>query len=220
LDFDIHQLDEVDPTSDRAWATMERYQKALLQRFYDSPEGMDLVKSASGIGHWVAPLVHFGFSYLGATIPRMTVVDAEEILTELFPRKISLSSPEEADEAIPELSAFWSYLAREYRLPNAAAILGLLKEVQPKFKGMMNDPSKFGMAKSFVTAGQAAGFDMNNEEQIQRFAALYNAGLAVEQGVMNKDHPEMQRSAFSRKQRKKIRKLASQSRRQNRREGR
>jgi len=158
---------------------------------------------------------------MGATIPRMTVADAKEILTELFPRKISLSSPDEADTVIPELLAFWSYLAREHLLPNAPAILGLLhEELQPEFKSMMNDPSKFGMAKSFFVTGQAAGFDMRNEEQLQKFAVLYNAGLAAEQEARSGDHPETPRAASSRKQRKKIRKLGSQSRKRNRKKGR
>ena len=58
-----------------------------------------------------------------ATLPKMKAPDVEEIVTELFPRKISLSSPDEADEAIPELIAFWEYLQREYQLSQAKSIL-------------------------------------------------------------------------------------------------
>ncbi len=220
MDFDIHQLDGVDPTSEQASGAMDRYQKALLQRFYDSPEAADLVKTGSGIGYWAVQMIHFGFSYLGATIPLLTAAEAKEILTELFPRKISLSSPDEADAAIPELSAFWSYLEREHRLPNAPAILGVLREVQPEFKGMMNDPSKFGLAKSFFMAGQAAGFDMRNEEQLQKFALLYNAGLAAEHEARSEDHPGARRPSSGRKLRNRIRKLSSQARKRNRKKGR
>ena len=134
--FDIHRLDGMDPTSDQALKALDRYQKALLRNFHDSPEAADLVKADPRTGSWAEQMIQFGFSYLGATPPRLTASQAEEILTELFPRKISLSSPDEADTVIPELLAFWSFLEREYHLPNAPAILSLLREVQPEFKRM------------------------------------------------------------------------------------
>jgi hypothetical protein len=215
-EFDIRQLDGVDPSSDRAEKELERYQDVLLNQFYGSPEAAELPGDRTGIGYWAAAMIGLGFRYLGATVPRMRMMDAHEILTELFPRKISLSSPDEADAVIPELSAFWRYLGREYRLANAPAILKLLGEVQPEFKAMMNDPSKFGMAKSFVMKGQAAGFDMSDREQLQRFTALYNAGLAAEQEPRSPAQPRMPPSASSRKLRKRIRKLSSQARSNNR----
>jgi hypothetical protein len=220
MDFDIHRLDAVDPTSNQAWGALGRYQEALLQRFYDSPEAEELVRTGFGIGYWAAQMIHFGFSYLGATIPCLTEADAKEILAELFPRKISLSAPDEADAVIPELLAFWRYLEREYRLPNAPAIMSVLRELQPQFRGLMNDPSKFGLAKSFCMAGKAAGFDMHNEEQLKKFALLYNAGLAAEDEARSAGHPGARRTSSSRKQRNRIRKLSSRTRKRNRKKGR
>ncbi len=215
-DFDIHRLDGVDPASSRAEGELKRYQDALLQEFYGSPEAADLAEAPSGIGYWAARMIQFGFNYLGATVPRMSAADAEEILTELFPRKVSLSSPVEADSVIPELSAFWRYLGREHRLPNASAILKLLLDLQPQFKAMMYDPSKFGMAKSFVMMGQSAGFDMSDEQQLQSFAAQYNAGLAAEHAARGFSQAAAPHSHSSRKQRKQIRKLSGQARRKRR----
>ena len=37
--------------------------------------------------------------------------------------------------------------------------------------------SKFGMAKSFMTMGQSAGFDMTDQEDMNRFMQLYNANF-------------------------------------------
>ena len=42
----------------------------------------------------------------------------------------------------------------------------------------MNDPSRFGMAKSFFTMGKASGFDMTSEEGMGEFIQLYNASVA------------------------------------------
>jgi len=219
-DFDIHRLDGVDPASNRADGELQRYEDALLQAFRGSPEAADLPTAPSEIGYWAELMIQFGFNYLGTTVPRMSAADAEEILTELFPRKVSLSSPDEADCVIPELSAFWRYLGREHRLASASAILKLLDDLQPRFKAMMNDPTKFGMGKSFVMAGQSAGLDMSDEQQLQSFAAQYNAALAAEHAAQSQGQAAAPHSDSSRKLRKRIRKLSGQARRKNRRKAR
>lgn len=107
----------------------------------------------------------------------MTKNDVEAIVTELFPRKVSLPDPEDANTTIPELTAFWQFLKREYKHPNASKILSFLKKIQPKFKQLMTDSSKFGIAKSFLSAGMAAGFDMTSNEGLQAFQVEYNQSL-------------------------------------------
>ena len=60
------------------------------------------------MGFWAAQLMYYGYQYEGSTIPQMTVGDVRTVVGELLPRKISLHSPEQADDAIPELTAFWT----------------------------------------------------------------------------------------------------------------
>jgi hypothetical protein len=174
MDFDIHQLDRTTPDSEGSEAAFEAFQQALLERFTQSPEGRERLKTDPDMGYWAAQLMYYGYQYEGATVPRMTVGDVQTVVTELFPRKISLQSPEQADDAIPELVAFWRYLKREFHLPQADAVLGFLREAEPDFPGMMNDPSNFGMAKSFFTMGQAAGFDMTTREGLDAFMVAFN----------------------------------------------
>ncbi len=214
-DLDIRQLDGVDPASDQADGELQRYEDALLQSFRDSAEGAELAKAGFGVG-WARMMIQLGFNHLGKTVPHMSAADAEEILTELFPRKVTLSDPEEAEEVVPELTAFWRYLGRKHRLSNAPAILEVLQAVQPKYKAIMNDSSKFGMAKSFVMLGRSAGFDMSDQEQLQRFAALYNAGLAARRESGGEGGTGSSGRRSRRKQRKRIEKLSSQARRNNR----
>ena len=45
-----------------------------------------------------------------------------------------------------------------------------------------DSPSRFGMAKSFSVQGQAAGFDMTDQDQIHMFAAAYNSSVAADRG--------------------------------------
>jgi len=58
------------------------------------------------------------------------------------------------------------------------SILKYLNELKPKFRDIMNDPSKFGMAKSFFMMGQKAGFDMMTGKGLAEFSSHYNANIA------------------------------------------
>jgi len=181
MTFDIHQLDGLE--LDDFEQVLEEYQDDLLELFFKSPEGQAHLEKHPEAGFWSGQLMYYGYSYLGVTLPQMTKVNVEEVVTELFPRKISLLSPEDANDAIPELMAFWQYLKREYNLRQANAVLRFLQEVSPDFGSMMNDPSKFGMAKSFMMIGQTAGFDMTDEEDIEAFMHYYNANLAAQGNI-------------------------------------
>jgi hypothetical protein len=106
------------------------------------------------------------------------------LLTEVFPRKISLLAPEQADEAIPELVAFWSFLKREFKLANADEMLNSLHALKPgEFRGWMNDSSRFGMAKSLFSMGRTAGFEMTDKTGIDDFMNAYNQSLSLSRGI-------------------------------------
>ena len=154
MPIDIHQLDKFEYDDSEAEESWENFQDALLQQFYNSPEGQARLKEDPGMGFGAAQLIEFGFTYIGISMPKMRVADIREIVTEIFPRKISLASPDEANDAIPELIAFWQYLKREYKLPNAEPILHFLNQIGSEFITKMNDPSNFGMAKSFFMLGK------------------------------------------------------------------
>jgi len=172
--FDIFRLDESDYEEDEFY----KYQDELLELFANSPEGQARAKEHPGMGFWARSLIDYGYSHTGTTLTLMVDDDVEELLTEVFPRKISLGAPEDADNALPEMIAFWEYLKREHKLSNANHILSYLRSVKPEeFRKWMNDSSKFGMAKSFFMMGQSAGFDMTDEEGSAAFLNAYNANL-------------------------------------------
>jgi hypothetical protein len=178
MDFDIYALDAIDPGSDEAEKAFKLYRRSLSDLFFTSPEGQALLQSYPDAGFWADRLLDFGFNHIGVALPNMTSRDVEEIVSEYFPRKISLRSPEDADSAIPELLAFWEFLGREFALETAQPSLRCLRGIQASFRAIMNDSSKFGMAKSFYMMGQPAGFDMTSRDGMNAFAAHYNAGLA------------------------------------------
>jgi hypothetical protein len=172
--FDIHRIDDIAEFEEEE---IYEYDEELLNLFIESPEGQAwLAQNEGGIGFWVGRLLDYGRTYSGGVLTELNDDDMDELLTDIFPRKVSLSEPEHADEALPELITFWEYIQREYKLPNAAAILGYLRSVKPAdFRAWMNDPSRFGMGKSFFMQGQAAGFDMHTEEGLENFRQQFNA---------------------------------------------
>lgn len=178
--FDIHRLDE----SDDPVEEIDEYRDELMELFAASPEGQAYLSILPGMGFWASSFIYYGMIHVGPTLPNMEEHDLEELLTEVFPRKISLQEPEQADEAIPELVAFWDFLKREFKLANADKILNYLLAVKPgEFRGWMNDSSRFGMAKSLFSMGQSAGFGMSDKTGIDDFMNAYNQSLSLSRGI-------------------------------------
>lgn len=172
--FDIKRLSDIEPGEEEFY----EYQDELLNLFAESPEGKARAEADDGMAFWARSVIDYGYSYVGVPFYDMDANDLEELLTEIFPRKISLSAPEDADDGLPAIIAFWEYLKREYQLSNAENILRYLRAVKPAdFKKWMNDPSRFGMAKSFFSMAQSEGLDLSNEEDLKTFTALYNLRL-------------------------------------------
>ncbi|PSB09116.1 plasmid pRiA4b ORF-3 family protein [filamentous cyanobacterium CCP2] len=177
MTIDLHQTDGI-KDYDEAIEALENLVESLVEEFAASPEGKayltEYPEMEDAVGSWIDSLLYFGYAYESVTLPHMTKGKVNAIVTELFPRKISLPMPEFADTAIPELTAFWQYLKRQYKLRHADGILKLLQQLQPKFRAIMNDSSKFGMAKSFFMTGIESGFDLTNPEELAAFQTQYN----------------------------------------------
>ena len=184
MTIDIYRIDSIQDY-DEAIEALSEYVEELVDDFVESPEGEAYLKAypemEEYVGSWIDNLLYFGYAYESVTLPKMTKNSVEVIVTRLFPKKLSLFDPNEADTTIPELTAFWEFLKREYKHPKATQILKFLKQIQPKFKQIMNDPSNFGMAKSFFMAGAAAGFDMTTEEGLKAFQEQHNQNIQKSQ---------------------------------------
>jgi len=215
MKFDIYQHDHLEGEFDER--RFSKYSKALLKCFLESEEGMALLSTDPDAGHWVKVFVDYGYSHIGVFPTQMTRVEVEEILTDIFPRKVAISSEEETADVIVELLAFWKYMNREYQLPHAISILRFLLEIDPEFHGIMNDSSRFGMGKSFVSMGSEMGFDMTDEADMQKFMLYYNehiANTALEPPGIKRMLPPRQRENLkrisrivgTRNQRKRMRK--------------
>ncbi len=221
MTFDINALASCSEDWDKE---LEAYTDELIELFAESPEGQAHREEYQNIG-WSGQFVSLGFIYQEVLLPDMFDDDVEAILFEIFPRKISLMSPDDADDVIPELIAFWQYLHREYQLSNAEDILDFLKAMDPKeFQAEMNNPANFGMAKAFFQGGLDAGFDMTTEEGAREFQSVYNADLnaAGPFGQLSLPEPpellqnKATRPKKSKSKQKRRKALAKASRKQNR----
>ncbi len=180
MSIDLNRIDAIQDM-DEALDALEDFVGELIEEFVESPEGKAYLAAYPEmdeyVGSWIDNLLYFGYSYQTVTLPQMTKRDVEAIVTQLFPRKLSLLEPDEADTAMPELVAFWQFLKRAYQHPQAAKIIKALEKIQPKFKDLMTDPSNFGVAKAFFMAGQAAGYDMTTQAGLEAFQQEYNQKL-------------------------------------------
>ena len=175
MSFKLDSLDELE--FDQADDQLSNYIDELIALFSQSPEGQTYQQQYPNSGGWVSTFLDLGYRYEGVTPTMITQREVELLMEELLPRKITLRSAEEAEDAVPELLAFWSYLEREYQLSHAGAILKYLRGIAGQFGGWMIDPQRAGMAKSFMMGGMQAGFDMSSQPGINEFQAVYNAQL-------------------------------------------
>jgi hypothetical protein len=173
--FDIHQsvwnrsgeLDE---------RKLGKFIDGLMREFAASPEAKPLLDSGADVGY-AGMMLEYSLNYLGVTPDRMSLPDFNEVVFDLFPRKVS-TEPESARETIEELRAFWQFVHRQYGLDNAAKILATLDDkAVTLLHEKLADPSNYGMAKSFVMQGRQAGFDMTAQEGIDEFMRVYNSQL-------------------------------------------
>ena len=176
--FDVNALDGIDPASGEADAIIEEYIDGIEKEFAASDEFRAIATDEDRGPEHIVPFITFGFRYLGAGLPGLTVNDVEEVLTEIFPRKVTFLDDAGPKTVLPEILALWRYLQRRYELSNAESIIDYLeRQDSDELAATMQDPSNFGMAKAFMTAGTNMGFDMTDEAQIEDFQRMYNAGL-------------------------------------------
>ncbi|MEA5554082.1 hypothetical protein VB713_24395 [Anabaena cylindrica UHCC 0172] len=178
MPFDINQLNNLD--YDEAEPLLSNYIDGVVEQFAKSPEGEAYVPDHPDFGGWIATFTEMSYIYEGFTLPKMTKANAQVVMEHIIPRKLTLMTRSEADDAISELVAFWNFLKREYNFRNAGAIAIYLTGIEGKFTDWMFDPAKGGMAKSFMMNGIQAGFNMTTQAGVEAFKQVYNQKILSE----------------------------------------
>lgn len=168
-------LDQLDRFDDReqAIAALDEFIAELVGEFFAAAEGKAYLQSKPEIGdcagNWIDYLLYFGYAYESVTLPQMRVSNVEVIVTRIFPHKIFLLNPDEANTAIPELTAFWKFLQREYQLTQAPKIIKFLNQLLPKFSQVMAESQSFGITSTLSGLDMAAGFDSTEVQESKKF---------------------------------------------------
>jgi hypothetical protein len=164
-----------------------RYEEALMDQFVASPEGQAITQAGTELG-WTRAMIHYAITYAGVTPATMTTGDLEEVVYDLFPRKV-ITERGDGAEIIQELRAFWHFVERVYHLPQAKQLLArLTPQAARRLERALQEPANFGMAKSFVLMGKEAGFDMESPEGMRAWVQAYNATVAPTMAAASR-HP-------------------------------
>ncbi len=208
--FDIH-ASPLDEDGDPIEGLSRQYIDDLMSCFASSPEVGPLATTET-FPDWAPTLVQFGFVYLGVTPVTMSPTDVEEIVFELFPAKFTCDV-DEAPFIINELGAFFAFLEREYGLNQARACLDVLGGTAiDDLRSAFADPSRFGLAKQFFTAGQEAGFDMTDPDQANTFGLLHNLAAGAQRGPAPTAAIRPSKKTKQKKRRKRKQQKASRKR--------
>lgn len=157
--------DEIDPQ------TRGRLEHELLHAFSASPEA----KALDGV-QWSDLVFDYAATYFGATVATLGPAELREILFDLFPQKVSVLASK-APAIVDECRALYAFLKREGGLEQADACLRVLGgDAASVLEAALSDPRNFGMAKSIVMAGHAAGFDMETKEGVEAWMRVAQAG--------------------------------------------
>jgi hypothetical protein len=139
-----------------------RLEGELSRQFAESPEGAEF----KGFDYAVL-ICDFAANYFDTTLAALRPSELREIVFGLFPRKV-LIPPSEASAVIEEARALYRFLDREYRMPQAKACLRTLSgPAAQRLEALMGDTRSFGMAKSLVSMGRDAGFDVDSKDGLE-----------------------------------------------------
>ena len=183
---------------------LEQQNDTLSRIFEQTPE---FEKLTLEYWSWPCTLLELAANYCGVSFVDISIRDVNEVLFELFPRKVSTPA-DSAAQIVDELHHFFSFIARVFEIKQAKAIAkSLTDDATRKLKAELADSSNFGMAKSMWAQGSAAGFDMSSQTDVAQFVALYNDSL----NPSNAGNPKIpatmtadEKRAFNKKRKKQL----------------
>jgi hypothetical protein len=152
---------------------------ALFEGFLSSPEGRRWRgdEDAEDVARLA---IDFGADYNHGGPLRWSPVVVEIFMTSWLARKVT----READffTRVPDVLRAWvKYAGRRQAVPAAPLreAVAAVKEYREAMLHAAGDPEAWGPAKTFASAAIEAGVDLTDREEVERFVARYNGGLAA-----------------------------------------
>ncbi len=118
--------------------------------------------------------------------------DLDELLLRIYPRKVAVFDPADAEPTIPAVRDFLAFLTERGEMPEgtARALERELDLIAPRFTGLVMDPSNWGMASSLMHEMAAAGVDLDDQTAVDRWINDYNQGLTWSGDEEDEDEDE------------------------------
>jgi len=121
----------------------------------------------------------FKWGYLDGHLGRWRVADLDELLLELYPRKVVVDR-ELAELTVPAVAGLLEFLDEQGLLvPGSDALsrlLARLEELRGPFLEALGDASRYGLGKSLVGAMLADGVDLDDDVAVGGWVEAFNAG--------------------------------------------
>jgi len=186
--YEEHQGDNYE---DDDFEAGSRRAALLAEEFMESEEAKrlaeDLFEDAGFIAHC---LLENAWNYVGASPEELNEVVLDQVLLEVFPRKIT-ADRELFEKVAPVTEALLKWMESEGILADTT---GLVETVHNWAEAIVIEgmnPRNWGMGKSLIMQAKADGVDITDREAMQRFIAQYNHRL------FQKDMPRFEPNNFT-----------------------
>jgi hypothetical protein len=157
------ELDEGEALDDRADEILD----GLAVRVSGDPDVLD----------WAEMLSRQAIDYHRTLLHELAPDQLDDVLFGVIPRRV-MAEATDAPAIIAALRAYLAYAAQRPEPGHAAPLLaGLPADATQRLARRLADPRLFGQAKTLMTAGARAGFDMTSNEGIERFLATTGGRL-------------------------------------------
>jgi len=167
MTFDPFRLDKL--SFDDFEDLIDAYIEDAIDTFVESDIGQAHVKIYPEGGSWIYHFLDKSLCYEGIPPTKLSKSNVQTIMEYWLPRKLLLSSPDEVEDAIPELIAFWSFLKENYKVRRATEIIKYFKSIEKQFSRWMFDPSRAGIGKAIMAQAMQSGYDLTNKDDLQAF---------------------------------------------------
>jgi Plasmid pRiA4b ORF-3-like protein len=178
--FNFHRLDKL--SYDDAEPLLEEYFEDLITQFLNSAVGQAYFQAYPddpSVGNWTYHFLEMGYLYGETPPPKITRSVAQSIMEYTLPRKLILGDRSQAETAIPELIAFWTFAQQTYKHRSASAIIRYLQSIEQQFPDWMVDPDRGSMTKGLMLSALQQGYDITSEAGLKAFQTAHNQAIAA-----------------------------------------
>lgn len=163
--------------SDRVFENILKETNKWEKEFYQTSIFKKFNKTKKEDTKLILPLVpDFMYSYYLRRPKEWTATALEEMLLDLFPRKLVVDDGFYKNVE-PVLTAYFNYLQDTGRIKNSKALISRLKKVAPLTLVASKESQNWGPGKQIANFAEELGFDLSDEKPIQSYMDMINNGI-------------------------------------------